>query len=462
MDDPRVNWLVDLFKRELRQDDGLTTGKMRKQPELMKLLVDDGPAEDATAALREIVLSMGDGEVARTVRNSLVISNGSDGIEARSGPQERRRWATGAKEYGGRLRGELLVSFSVRTHDTKEEEGFCELAKLILDRSDRRGCRPTEEGLLQENSTGQGGDEAGHASPSLVADSTHQVTAAESLEMETSLGKPEGRAQTSLLSRIRPLDRHRLSIRIGAVGAVALVTLTLLVTAMIPRGQQSSSATDNTSPARPPRATVSGSAAPNIDNTRGWGPPRQTFTMQHPAPYPVFNSITDNPVRGDERNFVQCKDTAKDGQSWADELVAMDGHTYQCYLWVDNDVAPNLDSSADGAGGNVAAKLQNARVRISYPGSPTYNPGLVGILSADNAPQVWDSCNFVAPRPVSLRYVLASARLYTVGTPKEGQALPGAADVLTHDPGALLGDKGDGLVGQNAGYLLFDIKITLS
>ena len=35
-----------------------------------------------------------------------------------------------------------------------------------------------------------------------------------------------------------------------------------------------------------------------------WGPDRPTFTIEQPANYVTFNSITNNPVHGDERNFV--------------------------------------------------------------------------------------------------------------------------------------------------------------
>ena len=44
--------------------------------------------------------------------------------------------------------------------------------------------------------------------------------------------------------------------------------------------------------------SVAGSAA-------AWGPERATFTMEAPATYPVFNSITNNPTIGDERDFVR-------------------------------------------------------------------------------------------------------------------------------------------------------------
>jgi hypothetical protein len=136
VDDPRVEWLVEVFK-DLRQDDGLTTEKLRKHPELVVLLVNDGTAEAAKDELEKIVLSMGDSYKVRALRNSLVISNGRDGIEARGGPEERRKWATGANEPSKRDE-DRLIPRTLRTHPNYEDEKFIELANLIIDRADRR------------------------------------------------------------------------------------------------------------------------------------------------------------------------------------------------------------------------------------------------------------------------------------------------------------------------------------
>ena len=44
-----------------------------------------------------------------------------------------------------------------------------------------------------------------------------------------------------------------------------------------------------------------------------WGPDRTTFTMANPATHVTFNSITDNPKHGDERNFVQIRNYTDNG-----------------------------------------------------------------------------------------------------------------------------------------------------
>ncbi|UQS22861.1 hypothetical protein L1857_08540 [Amycolatopsis thermalba] len=148
MEDPRVDWLVEVFKG-MRSDDGLTTDKLRKQLDLIKLLVDDGTVEEAKAELERIVLAMGDGKVARAIRNSLAISNGCDGIEARSRPEERRRWATGADDLT-RPRNELLIPKSVSSHVNYEKDGFKELARLILDRAAVRAETKADGDAFQE------------------------------------------------------------------------------------------------------------------------------------------------------------------------------------------------------------------------------------------------------------------------------------------------------------------------
>src|SRR5664280_2316069 len=48
-----------------------------------------------------------------------------------------------------------------------------------------------------------------------------------------------------------------------------------------------------------------------------WGPIRDTFTMEHPADHITFNSITNNPNIGDERNFVGIRESGTANQ-WSD------------------------------------------------------------------------------------------------------------------------------------------------
>lgn len=105
--------------------------------------------------------------------------------------------------------------------------------------------------------------------------------------------------------------------------------------------------------------------------------------------------------------------------------------------------------------------LQNTRARVQLPSPTTYNPALYGILNADNSnpPEVWDACNFIAPKPVTLTYVPGSAHMFTDGLPKDGVALKDDTS-LTGD-GAPLGDNQDGYLGQHAGYILFNVTVKL-
>ncbi|GAA4536550.1 hypothetical protein GCM10023192_34740 [Amycolatopsis samaneae] len=216
------------------------------------------------------------------------------------------------------------------------------------------------------------------------------------------------------------------------------------------------------SPAPPPsQQRVTKPPQPAFDNTHGWGPERQTFTSAHPAPYAVFNSITDRVPHGDERNFMQCHD--KEDRHWDTSLVARDGHAYECFLLFSNDVAENLGQ------GNTAAQMHNARVRAILPGPSTYNPGIVGHLSADNAMAVWASCNFLAARPITITYLPKTARMFTNRTPVDGLRLAetyadggDVVDGLVGQKGALLGTSSqDGVLRQDAGYVLFDVKVAL-
>ncbi|MEV8087233.1 hypothetical protein [Streptomyces nigra] len=204
-----------------------------------------------------------------------------------------------------------------------------------------------------------------------------------------------------------------------------------------------------------------------IDNGGGWGPERKTFTMKQPAPYPVFNSITDNRVHGDERNFVQCRDKRDGNERYADQVLAHDGHHYICYLFFNNAITPGFDSRLVGGKEypNPAAALQDSRARVLLPPKALYNPAVRGLLSASNSITVWDSCNFVAPRPIKFTYVLGSARMHTNGVAGNGVPLKETHESgvvksgLTVAPGALLGDDQDGSLHQNGGFLTFELKV---
>jgi hypothetical protein len=83
-----------------------------------------------------------------------------------------------------------------------------------------------------------------------------------------------------------------------------------------------------------------------------WGPSRPTYTMAHPADHITFDSITDNPNIGDERNFVGARDESN-SNVWYDSIKVQEGHEYLVRMYVHNNAASNLNLVAQ----NVTAKF---------------------------------------------------------------------------------------------------------
>ena len=50
-----------------------------------------------------------------------------------------------------------------------------------------------------------------------------------------------------------------------------------------------------------------------------WGPERPTYTIEKPADHVTFNSITNNPAYGDERNFVRIKEAGAPASAYSDD-----------------------------------------------------------------------------------------------------------------------------------------------
>lgn len=184
------------------------------------------------------------------------------------------------------------------------------------------------------------------------------------------------------------------------------------------------------------------------------GPERPTYTTANPADHVTFNSITDNPAYGDERNFLRLKDSSAPNSAYSDETTVEPGKTYTAYVYYHNNASSTYNDEAHGFKGIA----NNAKMRIAMPGSLTagQRTGMTGYVSADNAQpgEVYDNTFMTASSDVSLRYVPGSAKISSRG-PVSGQALP---DSL-FNTGALLGyDSLNGkLPGCNefAGYVTF-------
>lgn len=182
---------------------------------------------------------------------------------------------------------------------------------------------------------------------------------------------------------------------------------------------------------------------------QAWGPTRDTFTIAHPADHVTFNSITDNPNIGDERNFVSIREAGTNGL-WQDAVTVQPGKEYVVRAYVHNNAASNLNLVAE----DVTAK-------ISLPTTTGKSIDVSTIISSSNATpkEVWDQATFNSGVDFNLTYKAGTLHYNTNGFGPNGVSLPESAFTST---GALLGyDHLDGKIPgcfQYAGYLSFTVK----
>jgi uncharacterized repeat protein (TIGR01451 family) len=183
-----------------------------------------------------------------------------------------------------------------------------------------------------------------------------------------------------------------------------------------------------------------------------WGPDRPTYTMDKPADHVTFDSITDNPEVGDERNILTIKDASNTASGgWQDAATAQAGHEYLIRVYVHNDAAANL-----------GLKATNVRTKVNVPTTTGKSVQLGGFITADNATpgEIWDSATLTSSSDFNVAYVAGSARYYNNVFGANGTAL---SDTIVTDTGAQLGyDKLDGVIPgclQYAGYVTFKVKV---
>jgi uncharacterized repeat protein (TIGR01451 family) len=189
-----------------------------------------------------------------------------------------------------------------------------------------------------------------------------------------------------------------------------------------------------------------------------WGPDRPTYTTASPADHVTFDSITDNPAYGDERNFVRIKDATADNSTYSDNVALQPGKEYTVYVYYHN----NASSTFNDAAHNYSGIAKNVALRMEMPATVKagQTAAINGYISASNATPgtVYDDAKATTTSDVALRYVTDSAVIHNFGA-SNGSKL--ANTMMT--TGAPLGfDNLDGtLPGCNhyAGYVTFNIKV---
>ncbi len=144
-----------------------------------------------------------------------------------------------------------------------------------------------------------------------------------------------------------------------------------------------------------------------------WGPQdRPTYTWAKPSDHPTFNSMTDNPSIGNERNFVRIRE-AGTSNPFLDKVEVVAGKKYEVNIYIHNNASASLNASGQGTAKDV---------RLSTSSPERLKPGDAGVVkatitSSNTEPKaVWDSAFLVAKQTVFMRYVPNSARIYNGGT----------------------------------------------
>ncbi len=148
--------------------------------------------------------------------------------------------------------------------------------------------------------------------------------------------------------------------------------------------------------------------------TTAWGPERPTFTWEEPADYVTFNSITNNPKIGDERNFVRIRKAGTE-DNFLDNVNLEVGAEYEVEIWFHNNAKSKLNKKENG---NVGI-ANNVRVRVEQPEKVTagQNALIKGYVTSTNAKpnEVYDVAYAYASSTVLLRYVPNSATIHSLG-----------------------------------------------
>ncbi len=189
---------------------------------------------------------------------------------------------------------------------------------------------------------------------------------------------------------------------------------------------------------------------PGTQAAAEWGPQdRQTYTWANPASSITFNSITDNPVAGDERHFHTANQSGV--ANYTHSLPVTDGETVTLRTYFHNNASADL---------NLVATNTRVKMLLDKASTPTTDQTSVSHISADNAVpgDVWDTVHLTSAQPITLDYQEGSARLTNNIFPSASGGTALSDDVITN-AGALVGY--DALNGQVPGCNQFSGWVTI-
>ena len=181
---------------------------------------------------------------------------------------------------------------------------------------------------------------------------------------------------------------------------------------------------------------ILGLSLTTLTSVSAWGPERTTFTMEKPATYPTFNSITNNPTIGDERDFVRVGEINADVTDLKNEIEVVPGRQYLVYVYFHNNASATFNDSAHNNSG-VALKTRMAS-SFSTVLTPAEKGTITATITADNSNplSVWDEAYMTTKtEKVLMHYVSGSAKIYN-DWKANGSVMPSS---LFTSEGTLLG-----------------------
>ncbi|MFK0071891.1 hypothetical protein [Arthrobacter woluwensis] len=186
----------------------------------------------------------------------------------------------------------------------------------------------------------------------------------------------------------------------------------------------------------------------------GWGPERPMFTINNGGSmYPTFNSISDNPNLGDERNFVALKDARNMSPGgWGDDVWGRPGDEFLMRIYVNN-------SGTDSFGIVKAGWIQGAKLEVGVLGGGNQY-SVFGKLTALNAATVWDGATVHVDPGVTVSLEASEATLSNNAHPNNGLQIDPR---VTTAGGVLIGyDKMDEEIQPGYQYAsYFTVKVVV-
>lgn len=129
---------------------------------------------------------------------------------------------------------------------------------------------------------------------------------------------------------------------------------------------------------------------------------RPTFTVDRPPTYNVLNSITNNSVIGDERQFVRIYDA--NGTEYIDEIELQPYQIYEVRMYFIND-----NSMANGS-------VENTFGHVDLPETVSESGSITGTITCDAAyptpEKITDSITITTQESLTLTYITDSAWQY--------------------------------------------------